>query len=358
MKKIVLIIIMILLLLVTRVKGEKIGALTEVLKPGSIEVSKDRLYVVEGATFYVYSLKDLGLITTFGKSGEGPGELKVVPMFSNRIKALHDKLFAEGMSKVIFFSKDATLLREIRKKGGFTTFKVMPIKENFAAVRMLNPTEKDKKYYLALSLLDPEMNVKKILYKQEFPEREKDIIMVTDSIHFEVYKDKLYVEESERGFLIEVFDSKGDKLFEIKKNFTRQTLTEKDKAAILKNFKEDNFVRMMVKGAGGWENFKTTVNFIYPDTFPPIQDITVTDDKLYVSTYNNNKKGDKVKYIVMDLKGNIISTPYMPVPRDSSFLAKTFGRDNRFYGITNGKFYYLMENEDDEVWEVHAVEIK
>jgi len=249
MRKIILIIVMILLLLGTRVQGEKIGAWTEVLKPESIEVSKDRLYVVEGAIFYVYSLKDLSLITKFGKSGEGPGELKVVPMFSNRIKALHDKLFVEGMSKVIFFSKDAKLLREIRKKGGFTTFKVMPIKENFVAIRILSPTEKDKKYYLALSLLDPEMNVKKILYKQEFPEREKDIIMVTDSIHFEVYKDKLYVEESERGFLIEVFDSTGSQLFEIKKNFTKRKVTEKDKAAILKNFKEDNFIRMMVKGA-------------------------------------------------------------------------------------------------------------
>lgn len=104
------------------------------------------------------------------------------------------------------------------------------------------------------------------------------------------------------------------------------------------------------------------MNFIYPDTLPPIQDITVTDDKIYVSTYNKNKnnntKGDKEKYIIMDLKGNIISTPYMPVPIESSFLAKTLGRDNRFYGISNNKFYYLKENEDDEVWEVHAVEIK
>ena len=127
MRKIVIIIIMILILLVTWVQGEKIGVLSEVLKPVSIEVSGDRLYVVEGATFYVYSLKDLGLITKFGKKGEGPGELKVTPLVSNSISALNDQLFVEGLSKVIYFSKDGRLLKEVKKIGAFSTLKIIPV---------------------------------------------------------------------------------------------------------------------------------------------------------------------------------------------------------------------------------------
>lgn len=356
MRKIVLIIIMILILLVTWIQGEKIGVLSEVLKPVSIEVSGDRLYIVEGATFYVYSLKDLGLITKFGKKGEGPGELKVTPLVSNSITALNDQLFVEGLSKVIYFSKDGRLLKEVKKIGAFSTLKILPVGENFAAVRWLNPTEKDKKHYLALSLLDPGMNVIKVLYKQEFPEKEEDIIMVTDSIHFAVYKEKIYVEESEKRFFIEVFDSKGDKLLEIKKDFETRKVTGKEKEAILENFKEDNFVKMMAQSKGGWENFKKSINFVYPDRFPYIKDITVTGNKIYVSTYET--KDNKEKYIIMDLKGNIVSTCYIPIPKESSFLAKTLGRDNRFYGITNNKFYYLKENEDDEEWELHVTEIK
>jgi len=356
MRKVVLILILVLILIFSLVHGEKIGVLSGVLKPESIEVSRERLYVVEGAAFYTYSLKGLELIGKFGKKGEGPGELKVVPMFSNCIKVLHDKLFAEGMGKVIFFSKDGELLKEIRKKGGFRTYKVMPIGKNFASIQMLSPTEKDKKFYLGLFLLDAEMNVITKLYKQEFPEKEKDIDMVTDSLHYAVYKDKIYVEESDKGFVIEVFDSSGDKLYKIKKNVDVRKITGKDKEAIFRNFKEDNFIQLMAKSKGGWENFKKTTKLIYPDTFPAIQDITVTDDKIYVSTYET--KDNKVQFVIMDLKGNILSTPYMPKPAESSFVGKTMGRDNRFYGIANDKFYYLIENEDDEEWELHAVEFQ
>lgn len=347
---------MVLILMLTMVHGEYTGVLTDVLKPESIDVSGERLYVAEGAAFYVYSLKDLRLIAKFGEKGEGPGELKVVPMFSNSITAVRDQLIVEGMNKIIFFSKNGEFLKEARKKGGYRTFRIRPVKENYIAVRMISATEKDKKFYMALSLLDAEMNLIKELYRQEFPEKDKDIVMVTDAIYFAVYKDRIYVEKSEKGFVIEVFDSKGSSLFEIKKDFGSRKITGKDREAILKNLKGDNFVKLMVKAAGGWENFKKRMGFIYPGSFPPIQDIIVSDDRIYVSTYD--RKGDKEKYIIMDLEGNILAAPYLPVPKESSFLSKTLGRGSRFYGIAGHKFYYLKENEDDEEWELHAIKIK
>jgi len=62
--------------------------------------------------------------------------------------------------------------------------------------------------------------------------------------------------------------------------------------------------------------------------------------------------------LIKELKGNIIGTSYLPVTGQSSFTASSMGKDNRFYGISGNKFYFLKENEDEEVWELHASEIK
>ena len=182
------------------------------------------------------------------------------------------------------------------------------------------------------------------------------MVMVTDSICFAVYRDRIYVEESARGFLIAVFDGSGKKLYEIKKDIEARKITEEDKKAIFKNFKEDSFVNLLAKSQGGWENFKKTREFIYPHTFPAIKDLIVTGGRIYVSTYET--RDNKEKYIIMDLKGKILSTPYMPVPQESSFVSKTLGRGNRFYGIVDNTYYYLQENEENEEWELHVTDIK
>ncbi|MCP5107360.1 MAG: hypothetical protein GY950_28495 [bacterium] len=356
MRKILLIVVMLFLLMFTMLNGEKAGVLTDVLKPESIEVSGDRLYVVQSPGFFVYSLKDLALITKFGKKGEGPGELPAFAGLSNAVTELEDKLMVEGFSKMIYFSKDFKLQKEIKKPGRLRTLKALPVGKNFASIRNLQPTETDKKYYLALALLDENLNLLKILYKQEFPERATEIVMVTDSIRFAVYKDKIYVEESEKGFFIEVFDSSGNKVSQIRQNITRQKITENHRKAIYQNFKEDDIVRLLVKQRGGWESFEKKIKLIYPGTFPPIRDIIVTGDKIYAYTYE--RKDNKEKYIVMDLNGKIIDTVFMPIPKVSSFLSQTMGRGNRFYGIRNNTFYYLHENEENEEWELHAEKIK
>jgi hypothetical protein len=61
----------------------KLGILTEVLTPEMIEVSDNEIYVVEGSSIFMYSLKDLSFIRKFGQSGEGPGELKANPSITN-----------------------------------------------------------------------------------------------------------------------------------------------------------------------------------------------------------------------------------------------------------------------------------
>jgi hypothetical protein len=341
-----------MLFAVSLVPAKTLGTVTEVLKPEGIEVSGDRLYVVEGATFFVFSLKHLELITKFGNKGEGPGELTIVPMIPNRIKVLNDgRLMAEGFNKVMFFSKDFKLLKEIKKKG--MMYQVTPIGENFLAIRLVIIPNK---FIFTLALHDPDMNVIKELYQQESVDRRREIIMLRDTIHFAVYKNKVYVEESTKGFFIEVFDSKGNKLAEINQKFPVQKITAKDKEEIFEYLKEDQAIQTTAKRLGGWENFEKLATFTYPDTFPVIKDIIVANDKIFVSTYE--RKDNKEKYVIMDLKGTIISTPFLSISEQSSFSARSLGRENRFHGIVNNKYYNLVENEDSEEWEAYVEEIE
>ena len=147
MKKIIIVIICVMCA-VSLVQGKKTGVLEEVMKPQYIDVSDDRLYVVEGAAVLVYSLADLKLIDKFGRAGEGPGELKPAPFPANSIAAFPDKLLLDGIGKIIFFSKDGKLIKEKRKKGNMT-FTTREIGKNFAAVHAF-ASEKDKKYYQIL----------------------------------------------------------------------------------------------------------------------------------------------------------------------------------------------------------------
>jgi hypothetical protein len=123
--------------------------LTGVLEPESIRVSGNELYVVEGAAIFVYSLKDLSLIRKFGKKGEGPGELKVFPFWPNSITVWPGYIFAEGLDKFIFFSKEGKLIKEHKKIKRF--LKVLGLGLRFYAINnnrfiYLNENEDDEEW--------------------------------------------------------------------------------------------------------------------------------------------------------------------------------------------------------------------
>ena len=65
MKKIMIIFILSLLFMVSIKLAERLETLEEVLVPEMIRVSGDELYILEGASIHVYSLKDLILLPKF-----------------------------------------------------------------------------------------------------------------------------------------------------------------------------------------------------------------------------------------------------------------------------------------------------
>lgn len=72
-----------LLLLVTfmssLILAARIIPLQEILKPVTINLDKDQVYITEGASIYIYSSIDFKFIKKFGQAGEGPREFKLIP---------------------------------------------------------------------------------------------------------------------------------------------------------------------------------------------------------------------------------------------------------------------------------------
>ena len=63
------------------------------------------------------------------------------------------------------------------------------------------------------------------------------------------------------------------------------------------------------------------------------------------------KKNGKTECRILDLKGNDIKTVYVPYP-------ELHGMDYMpEYDILNKTFYILIENEDEEVWELHTKQL-
>ena len=70
------------------------------------------------------------------------------------------------------------------------------------------------------------------------------------------------------------------------------------------------------------------------------------------------RKENKEKHIIMDLKGNMLKTIFLPLPEEPSYTSKALGRENRFWGIIKDKFYYLKLNENLDCWELHVADMK
>ncbi|MCP5049316.1 MAG: hypothetical protein GY940_19255 [bacterium] len=334
----------------------EVRSLPEVLKPDNITVHGNKLYVVEGAEISIYSLEDLSLTRKWGTSGEGPGELRVVPGYVNKVRVISGSVVAESFDKLIYFSSEGNLQKEIKKKS-FQIVQAVPIGANFVVARTRIDTEKKIMYY-CICLYNSKMEETKEIYRELHPQQGLSfpvtLDMTVNFIRFEVVDDKFFIEESGKGFLIEVFDKEGEKLYQIQHPFEKIKLTGDHEKEIIERFKADPLIKLQIQANGGWAALKKLMNMKFPDTYPAIKSFEISNNKIYVQTYKVVE--GKSEYVVMDFKGKIIKRVYLAKFENTPILSQILGA--KLHTIHDNKLYYLMENEDEEEWELHVEEIK
>lgn len=327
--------LMLLALSIFPLYSETIGVLPIVLEPDMIRVQDSEIFVVEKAGIFIFNLPDLKLKKYFGRMGEGPKEFKKALNFSNIISVYPDHLLVESVDKISRFSRTGKFIAMQKKMP--RAFKVVPVGDHFAVLHLQYG---DKVANLTLSLCDAGMQPVKEICHQIFSQKAGRVLdCIPDALHFCVYQDKIFVEKSNEGFVVDVYDAKGEKIRRIQHDIEPMAVGPVYKKHALDIMKSDPVAKI-----GGWENFEKMYKFEFPETLPAIKNISISGDRLYIQTYVVDK--GKYQFLVLDLEGKILKTVFLPVGVPMRYMFQIAGVGEKYYSIHNGKIYYI--DEDDE----------
>ncbi len=116
-------------------------------------------------------------------------------------------------------------------------------------------------------------------------------------------------------------------------NTNRLARDLKKKNKIINEFKEDL--------GSNWQRFEKQVNIKFPQYYPPFRTFKVTDGKIFVYTHRK-EKGRRQMYI-FDFQGKLLKLGTI-ISGYPGVIYKNF-------------YYYLKENEDTEIWELHREKV-
>ncbi len=358
MKKIIILLFLFILFSVFVLKAEKLAEFTGHINPTQVLVDTDKesLIVIELPKISIYSLKDYSLKKRFGKSGEGPGEFIIPGKFlagSFKVGEIQGGKFPVNSSgKVSIFSSSGDFIRDCKTLDGQD---FILLGDKFAGQGQMFD-EKAKVYFAKFCLYDSQLKLEKTLLKKESIIRAKKAGLAnTEWYYFSksyssylVTDNKIFYSGFEEGFKIDVFDNKGNSLPAIeRKDFQPVEFKKEHGEKVLLHFRNDPRDRQH------YEFWKKAIKF--PTHFPPIRSIHADDKTLYIRTYQ--KVGDKTEFYVYTTAGKFLKKVFLPLRESNSMYKFPFLRDTEPFTFSKGKLYQLLNNEDEETFELHVDKI-
>ncbi|MBN1968895.1 MAG: 6-bladed beta-propeller [Candidatus Delongbacteria bacterium] len=275
-------------------------------RPVDIDLdSKGRLFVldVRDGNIKVYDV-DGSWITTFGKQGNGPGEIarpQSMVIYNDTI------LIGDRMGrKVAMFDTDGNYL------GDFKDFEE-GVPDNFISLgkgRMggfLNTRNRQEgKFGYNLAVMNSNFKVLQVLEKNSFSFEDFAKMTPQDfTVPFTADKNFIYVgENSETNYKINFFDFDGNKKGEITRSYRKLTLSDKDKEEY--KISVSNMRRRHNEDETVVPKFKKSINSIYSDRNDYLFVLASTEEDFDgVNTpFDVYKDGKLIKKISLPLEVN------------------------------------------------------
>jgi hypothetical protein len=331
------------LFLTCLVSAAKVAVLSELQRPASITVDGNQFFITEGINVYIYSAKDYSLQKKFGKEGEGPQEFKHHPnpmSESIRIIVQPKEILVNSIGKISYFTRKGEFIREMRAMlslGGY-----IPVGNHMAGFGF---DQKDNTRYITLNICSPQCVKEKEFFRVKTLIQDGKSI---DPIKMSVAKlvATIYVEDNKMFYRgedqkIYAFAENGNQIYSITPEYEKVKFTEEFKNRYI-NFSENDYRYKYV-----YQQDKNRIK--WPEYFPLIRDLQVANKKIYIITFNSiNDK--KECYIYDSANGKFIKKAFLP-------LVEQNVQELYPYTIKNGKVYQLVENLDEEKWELHVVDI-
>lgn len=313
------------LLLPISMYSKVIAHFPDLVKPYQLRMDENYVFISDQSSVFIYDIKTFKLIQKLGGPGEGPQEFK----YSPNITITKNKLILSGNSKLVIYSKEFKLIKEIITH--FTPDGIIPSENNF--IGWYNPNL-DKNKYIAYQLYN---------YKSE-KIKEFAVVQIPGVVTYNLtnpwpecrtWDDKIFLTQPEKGFYFDVFDKNGNKLYEIKKDMQLIKSGENHKKWIRDEY-------LFILGRKLFEKHRKRGTFDRPlkKYLQVINHFWVMDNRIFIKTLDITDT--QQKYIIMDLKGNILNTVFLPITYKEcqTFLKNTF---------------YYLEDTDEEGWVLNAV---
>jgi CubicO group peptidase (beta-lactamase class C family) len=336
------------------VEAQRLGRLPAGMSPDSVDFTTTELYMLERGTVSVFSLPGLVRLRTFGGSGRGRGRLSPNHTFDQAIRVTGQGVLAEDNEKLILFSPDGQVIAETRKPENTVWF--VPVGDGYVAKSMV-VSGKPPAQVMRLVLYDRALREVKELYRQPwFQQRQGSGFsteLLGDLLHFAVVQDRIAVEESPKGFVIEIFDAAGAPLRTIAHSGSGVPVTAADKARELALVRTEKRVAAMSRMAGSWEKLRQIWTITFPAVTPPLREVQASGHQLLARTFERN--GDTDKHVLLNLNGSSPREFWLPRPTDAETEARVSG--TAFYKLVGDRFYYLRHDTSSNRWDVHVATV-
>lgn len=248
--------------------------------------SEGNIYILnEGQTeSFIFKFDEQGNFkTSFGRKGQGPGEIQVPSGFAI---GYQDEILVTdyGNKKLIIFGGTGNLIQET--STDINIWEINPLKNGKYLItkRLIDP-EGQYLYQFPILLCDNEYEEIKELDRQKIPNflNKKGMTLSPYIFMYSISSDRIFIGNSVRGYDIWVYDFDGHLLRKIKKEYKSG-----DKEEFIKDIKES-----LPEETSQEEKVK------FPSQFPPFKTLFSDDDgRLFVMT---SEKGKSSGEYVVDL---------------------------------------------------------
>jgi hypothetical protein len=233
-------------------------------------------------------------IRTFGKKGQGPGEIQ----FFTRVHMFRGKeimIYDGGNNRLSFYSLDGKFIREI-STGKYRFSRAIPDSKGniIGQVAIFGD-----KFAYEIKKFDPELNPIIEIATIELERISNALNMVSPVISVRLMRNDHFAWGNSQKYEIFIVNPEGKTIRKIIKDYSPVKITEADKEE-------------MKKDAFGERGVPPGFKLEFPKNYHPFYYFICDDeDRIYVQTYEKDKKGD-IYFDVFDPEGRYIVRFLLP----------------------------------------------
>lgn len=310
--------------------------LKELINPRAILADGEYVYITDQYSLFIYSLTKGKMILHVGNKGSGPAEF----LFTPDVQLLDKGFLLYTSNRFAIFNLDGKLITQ--KNLTFPVFKIHQSCENYVTHQWM--FQKNKRFS-EMIIYDKDLNNITSIFKNEKKNKSleqtiKSTRIIEPIITFKCGEGKIVLANGNRGFYFKILDSLGNHLNTIMLEMKKIPVKDEDKPYFIEIFKNKTFLK------NKWRMFKQIagdLDSLFPEYYPAYEDFFIDNHRLYVKTYE--RKNNNVLFIILNLNGEKLKRVWLPFVEGSRCA------------IGKEKFFYLVEREDTQEWELFVEKI-